>query len=114
MLRALTLFRGDVRVSCNKQGGIRFTIEGNPYFDYVLVTNVGGGGDVQSLSIQGGNGGFIPMNHNWGQFWSAGANLVGQPLSFTVVLGSGVAQQFWDVADNSWGFGSTYEANSNF
>ncbi|CAM6101298.1 unnamed protein product [Calypogeia fissa] len=102
------------RVSCNKQGGIRFTMQGNPWFDYVLVSNVGGGGDVQSLAIQGGSSGFIPMQHNWGQFWSTGTNLVGQPLSFNVVLGSGVSQEFWNVADSGWFFGGTYEAEYNF
>lgn len=101
-------------MSCAKTGGVRFTIQGNPFFDYVLVTNVGGGGDVQSVAVQGDNGGYIPMTHNWGQFWSSGTNLVGKALSFQVVLGSGVTQQFSNVADSGWSFGSTYEANTNF
>jgi hypothetical protein len=69
---------------------------------------------VQSIAIQGGNSGFNQMQHNWGQLWSSGTDLVGQPLSFMVTLGSGESQQFYNVADSGWNFGSTYEASDNF
>ncbi|KAG6555732.1 hypothetical protein Mapa_002971 [Marchantia paleacea] len=101
------------RVPCAKQGGIRFTLHGNPWFNYVLVHNVGGDGDVAGLSIKGENGGWTTMRQNWGQFWSASENVVGQALSFRVTLGSGKSQDFNNVASANWSFGQTYEADNN-
>ncbi|KAL2636055.1 hypothetical protein R1flu_007534 [Riccia fluitans] len=102
------------RVPCERQGGIRFTMHGNPWFDYVLVHNVGGMGAVCSVSIKGHKTGWYPMSHNWGQFWSASAHLVGQDLSFQVRLCKGKTQEFYNVAPSNWGFGQTFEADYNF
>lgn len=102
-----------LRVSCNRQGGIRFTLHGNAWFNYVLVHNVAGDGDVAGVSIKGDNGGWTTMYQNWGQFWSASEHLVGQALSFRVTLGSGRTQEFYDVASPNWYFGQTYEADNN-
>ncbi|KAL2636069.1 hypothetical protein R1flu_007548 [Riccia fluitans] len=105
------------RLSCQKQGRIRFTVNGNPWFDLVLVTNVGGGGDVAQLQVRGSNtGSWCSMNHNWGQNWQASGHpeLCGQSLSFGVTLGDGRFQEFPDVAPGSWFFGQTFEADDNF
>ncbi|KAG6550770.1 hypothetical protein Mapa_007674 [Marchantia paleacea] len=104
------------RVSCQKDGGIRFTINGNPWFDLVLVTNVGGGGDIANLEMKGSNTNWCPMNQNWGQNWQASGHpeLCGQSLSFRATLGDGRSQEFLDVAPSNWGYGQTFEANTNF
>ncbi|KAL3684171.1 hypothetical protein R1sor_002193 [Riccia sorocarpa] len=102
------------RTSCNKSGGVRFSMSGNRYFNYILVTNVGGWGDVSALAVKGEKSGWYSMNQNWGQFWSANADLTGQALSFKVTLGNGQSQEFYNVADKNWQIGSTYETDYNF
>ncbi|BBN04364.1 expansin [Marchantia polymorpha subsp. ruderalis] len=102
------------RVACAKSGGVRFTIHGNPYFNYILVHNVAGAGDVSALAIKGEKTGWYYMSQNWGQFWSASANVVGQALSFKITLGNGVSTEFSNVAPKDWKFGQTFEADNNF
>lgn len=89
-------------------------ILGNPFFNYIMVFNVAGGGDVSALAIRGDNTNWISMSQNWGQFWSASADVVGQKLSFRASLGSGQTLEFSNVADQNWYFGRTYEADYNF
>ncbi|BBN12477.1 expansin [Marchantia polymorpha subsp. ruderalis] len=101
------------RVPCVKQGGIRMSLYGNPWFDYVLVHNVAGGGDVAAVSIKGSKTNWVVMHQNWGQYWSASSYLVGQALSFKVTLGNGKSIVFWDIAPKNWQFGQTYEADNN-
>ncbi|CAM6088027.1 unnamed protein product [Calypogeia fissa] len=102
------------RVPCSKQGGIRFQIQGNAWWQLVLVTNVGGGGDVQQLAVKG-NGGWMTASRNWGQNWQVtGTQLDGCPLSFRVTLGNGQSLTCNNVAPSSWHFGQIYECGSNF
>ncbi|CAH8354140.1 unnamed protein product [Eruca vesicaria subsp. sativa] len=53
------------RVKCQKSGGVRFDIKGNPNFIMVLVYNVGGAGDVNSVAIKGHKSSWISMQRNW-------------------------------------------------
>ncbi|XP_065863182.1 expansin-A23-like [Euphorbia lathyris] len=103
------------RISCSKQGGIKFDIKGHPYWILVLLYNVGGAGDVTNVKIRGSKtNGWLQMSRNWGQNWQTGSNLVGQSLSFQVTVSDGKTLEFDNVADSNWQFGNSYDGKFNF
>ncbi|XP_009360632.1 expansin-A23-like [Pyrus x bretschneideri] len=103
------------RVSCQKRGGVKFELKGNPWWLTATVFNVGGAGDVTNVRIKGSSRNWIQMSRNWGQVWLATGNqLVGQSLSFLVTTSDGKTIELDNVAPANWQFGQTFEGRINF
>lgn len=88
-------------------------MNGNPWFVLVLVTNVGGAGDVQQLYIKGTSTQWYTMKRNWGAMWQFVGNnkLPGQALSFRAVLSDGSTVESIDCAPSNWNFSQLFEGN---
>ncbi|GLT36242.1 hypothetical protein SLA2020_106340 [Shorea laevis] len=102
------------RVLCNKKGGVRFQVNGNPYWTLVLLFNVGGAGDIIDVKVKGSQTGWLQMNRNWGVNWQVGNVLTGQSLSFRVTTSDHKTLWFNNVVPANWKFGQTHDGKLNF
>ncbi|KAK6946728.1 Expansin, cellulose-binding-like domain [Dillenia turbinata] len=103
------------RVSCNRNGGVRFTLKGQANFNNVMISNVGGSGDVKAAWIKGSKtGGWVAMHRNWGANWQTSVDLRSQMLSFKLTLVNGRTLEFPNVVPSTWRFGQTYASQNQF
>jgi hypothetical protein len=102
-------------VPCARQGGIRYTITGNKNYNTVMVTNVGGAGDVVEMFVKGNKRvKWTPLKRSWGQTWVTETDLTGESLTFRGVAGDHRKATSWHVAPRDWQFGKAYQATKNF
>ncbi|KAK2456814.1 putative expansin-A17 [Trifolium repens] len=103
------------KVGCKKSGGIRFTINGRDYFELVLISNVGGAGDISKVWIKGSKmNKWESMSRNWGVNWQSLTYLNGQSLSFRVQLSNGKTRTAINVVPSSWRFGQSFTSKVQF
>lgn len=102
------------RVSCVREGGVRFTMDKqNEYFYLVLISNVGGAGSVTAMSYSTDNVKWKAMERNWGQNWQITEPLPDQrPLSFRVTTEDGEPRDFNNALPAGWASGRTYQAST--
>lgn len=81
----------------------------------VMISNVGGAGDVKAVSVRGSRTrAWVPMHRNWGANWQSSIDLRGQRLSFKLTLVDGRTREFPNVVPSLWEFGQTYASRYQF
>jgi hypothetical protein len=104
----------ECRVSCVKQGGVRFTMGGFERFLLVLISNVAGSGSIKAVWVKGTGTERMPMSRNWGAHWQSPAALVGQAITFGVTDTAGQTVVFQKVVPAWWRFGQAFTSNIQF
>ncbi|KAI4333686.1 hypothetical protein L6164_018462 [Bauhinia variegata] len=103
------------RVACKRRGGVRFTLRGQTNFNTVMISNVGGSGDVKAVWIRGSRSRtWSPIHRNWGANWQSSIDLRNQRLSFRLSLVDGKTLEFLNVVPSSWRFGQTFSSLNQF
>lgn len=103
------------RIRCHRRGGVRFTLRGQGNFNMVMISNVGGSGDVKVAWVRTSRGKtWVPMSRNWGVNWQSTSDLRNQRLSFKLTLVDGHNLVFYNVVPSSWRFGQTFASRQQF
>ncbi|XP_010247630.1 PREDICTED: putative expansin-A17 [Nelumbo nucifera] len=103
------------RVRCHRSGGIRFTINGRDYFELVLISNVGGAGEISNVWIKGSKQTkWEAMSRNWGSNWQSLTYLNGQSLSFRIQTSDGKTRTALNVIPSNWKFGQSFSSSVQF
>ncbi|XP_044474342.1 expansin-A12 [Mangifera indica] len=103
------------RVACKRRGGVHFTLRGQSNFNLVMISNVGGSGDVRAAWVRGSRTRtWVAMQRNWGANWSTSIDLRNQKLSFKITLVDQKTLLFFNVVPSSWRFGQTYSSKNQF
>ncbi|WKA12156.1 hypothetical protein VitviT2T_029572 [Vitis vinifera] len=103
------------RISCKRRGGVHFTLKGQSNFNMVMISNVGGSGDVRAAWIRGSRTGtWVAMHRNWGANWQSSVDLRSQNLSFKLTLVDGKTLEFYNVVPSTWSFGQTFASENQF
>ncbi|WCJ32169.1 expansin 12 [Euphorbia peplus] len=103
------------RVACKRRGGVRFTMRGQSNFNLIMVSNVGGTGDIKSAWIRGSTArSWLPLHRNWGANWQTNVDFRTQMVSFKLTLLDGTTLEFINVIPSTWRFGQTFSAPNQF
>ncbi|XP_057955424.1 expansin-A12 [Malania oleifera] len=113
------------RVACKRRGGVYFTLKGQSNFNMVMISNVGGSGDVKAAWVKLGSrmkrsssaaaaAAWVAMHRNWGANWQSSMDLRNQNLSFKLTLIDGKTLEFFNVVPSTWRFGQTYTSQTQF
>ncbi|KAL4324029.1 hypothetical protein GQ457_11G001900 [Hibiscus cannabinus] len=118
---AIAIYRAGIvpiqyrRVTCTRKGGLRFTVNGNDYFELVNISNVGGAGEISKVWIKGSKTNkWETMSRNWGANWQSSSYLNGQALSFTVQASDGSNRTAHEVVPADWQFGQSFQSHVQF
>ncbi|KAF3535362.1 hypothetical protein F2Q69_00021430 [Brassica cretica] len=85
------------------------------YFELVLISNVGGAGEISKVWIKGSRSNkWKTMSRNWGANWQSNTYLNGQSLSFKVQLSNERTKVALNVVPSNWRFGQSFKSNIQF
>lgn len=90
-------------------------MRGQGNFNMVMISNVGGSGDVKAAWIKGSRmRTWVSMHRNWGANWQSNIDLRGRNLSFKLTLVDGKTLEFFNVVPSNWRFGQTFSSKNQF
>jgi hypothetical protein len=86
--------------------------EKGSYFELVLISNVGGAGEISKAWIKGSKSNkWEAMTRNWGANWQGLSYLNGQSLSFKLQTSDWKIVTALNVVPSNWAFGQSFRSN---